>query len=64
MPLLRIFVAILKLLRLNKSLADTNGALVLDGAKRVSTLASRLPIQTGLLPYDALYFCCKDRKYF
>ena len=27
-----------------------------------SVLTSRLPIQTGLLPYDALYFCCKDRK--
>ena len=36
--------------RLNKSLADTNGALVLGGAS-YPILTGRLPIQTGLLSY-------------
>ena len=39
-----------KKLRFNKSLADPNGALVLNRAKSASILVSRLPIQTGLLP--------------
>jgi len=38
-----------KELRLDKSLADPNGALVLDGVERTLTIIGRLPIQTGLL---------------
>ena len=50
-----------KKLRLNKSLADSNGALVLGGAS-YPILIGRLPIQTGLLPY-IVFLRCKYTNY-
>ena len=51
-----------KELRLNKSLADSNGALVLGGAS-YPILIGRLPIQTGLLPYIVSLLRCKYTNY-
>ena len=48
-------------LRFNKSLADPNGALVLNGAKKCFYFNKSLADPNGALTLNRFLSCCKDK---